>query len=355
MARVTPLGQREGNLLRNALTALGRTTGLNAAVLAKEPKTRHGARPDATIEIKGKGKRFQFPVEIKTVDRAVALATAKQQLAPFGKHAVLIAPYLTAELANHCREKLDLQFIDTAGNAYLRAPGLFVLIRGERPQGPTATAVRLRGGGTATALRVIFVLLCKPELLNAPYREIVAAARVALGAVGWVFFDLRHRGYITGGKRARNRHLLEPERLLEEWVINYPAKLRPKLNHRRFRAPDPDFWQRAHLKDGALWGGETAAHKLTGHLKPATCTIYVDPAAGHEGLTRIVQKHRLRADPTGNVEILDKFWDLPADEKTDLVPPLLVYADLLATLDPRNLEIAKRIKEEYVKRAPHPA
>jgi hypothetical protein len=345
----------EGNLLQKALTALRRTTGLNATVLAREPKTRHGARPDATIEIKGKGKRFRFPVEIKTIDRAVALATAKQQLAPFGKQGVLIAPYLTAELANHCREKLDLQFIDAAGNAYLRAPGLYVQIRGERPHGPAATAIGTRGGGTATALRVIFVLLCKPELFNAPYREIVAAARVALGAVGRVFFDLRHRGYITGGKRARNRRLLEPERLLEEWVTNYPTKLRPKLNHRRFRAPDPDFWRRAHLTDGALWGGEIAAHKLTDHLKPATCTIYVDPAAGHEGITRIVQKHRLRADPQGDVEILDKFWNLPAGEKTDLVPPLLVYADLMATLDPRNLEIAKRIRNEYIGHVLHPA
>jgi hypothetical protein len=33
------------------------------------------------------------------------------------------------------------------------------------------------------------------------------------------------------------------------------------------------------------------------------------------------------------------------------VPPLLVYADLMATLDPRNLEIAKRIREQYIEHA----
>jgi hypothetical protein len=355
MDRATHLREWEEKLLHDALAALARTTGLNATILAKEPRTRAGVRPDATIEIKGEGKRFRFPVEIKAVDRAVALTTAKQQLEPFDRQGVLVAPYLTAELANHCREKLDLQFIDTWGNAYLRAPGLYVLIRGERPRGPVATAIGTRGGGTATALRVVFALLCERRLLNAPYREIVAAAGVALGAVGWVLYDLRQRGFVTGAKRALNRRWLEPGRLLDEWVTNYPIKLRPKLNQRRFRAPDPGFWQQTQLADGALWGGEVAGHKLTGHLKPANCTIYIDPAAGREGITRVVQRHRLRADPEGDVEILDKFWNFPAGERPDLVPPLLIYADLVATLDPRNLQIAKQIRNEYIEHVPRPA
>ncbi len=352
MGRAMHLHEREGKLLEEALAALRQATELKAAVIAREPKTPEGVHPDAAIEIEGDRKRFRFFVEIKAIDRAVALATAKHQLEPFGGRGVLVAPYLTAELANHCREKLDLQFIDTAGNAYLRAPGLYVFIRGERPRGPAATAMGTRGGGTATALRVVFALLCKPELLSAPYREIVAAAGVALGAVGWVFFDLQGRGYVTGGKRARNRRLLEPGRLLEEWVTNYPIKLRPKLNRRRFRAPDPDWWPKTRLPDGALWGGEVAANRLTRYLKPATCTIYIDPEKGREGVAKLVKEHRLRADPQGEVEILDRFWNFPGGPtQPELVPPLLVYADLVATLDPRNLEVAKRIREEYVEHA----
>ena len=37
----------------------------------------------------------------------------------------------------------------------------------------------------------------------------------------------------------------------------------------------------------------------------------------------------------------------------DLVPPILVYADLVATLDPRNLEAAKLIREQYIDGALH--
>ncbi|MBI4013946.1 MAG: hypothetical protein HY359_16630 [Candidatus Rokubacteria bacterium] len=344
-----PLRERERRLVEEALAALRRATGLKAAVLAREPKTPKGTGPDAVIEIQTDGKPRRFLAAVQAVDRAVGLATAKHRLEPFGRQGVLVAPYLTAELATHCREKLDLPFIDTAGNAYLRAPGLYVFIRGERPERPVARVMGAPGRGTATALRVVFALLCQPALLTAPYRDIVAAAGVALGAVGWVFFDLQARGYLTGGTRRRDRRWLEPDRLLEEWVTTYPLTLRPKLNPRRFRAPDPAWWQRTRLPDGALWGGEVAAHRLTDYLKPATGTLYLDPAKGRDGVTALVQDHRLRADLKGEVEILDRFWNFPTDPThPDLVPPLLVYADLMATLDPRNLEVAKRIREEHL-------
>ncbi len=343
------LPEREGKLLEDALIAFRRVTGLKAGLVPKEPKIPKGAHPDAVIEVEGDGRRFRFFVEVKAVDRAVALATVKHRLEPFGHQGLLVAPYITPELANHCR-KLNLPFIDTVGNAYLRAPGLYVLVRGERPPEQAVTGTGARAGGTATALRVVFALLCKPELLNAPYRDIVAAAGVALGAVGWVFFDLQRRGYIIGGTRTRNRGFLEAGRLLDEWVTNFPIKLRPKLNPRRFRAPDPGWWQHARLPNGALWGGEVAGARLTEYLKPATYTIYVDPTQAREHIATLVKEHRLRADPQGDVEVLDRFWNLPPLDRTraDLVPPLLTYADLMATLDPRNMEVAKRIRAEQL-------
>jgi hypothetical protein len=352
MKQTTRLLAHETQILHEALAAFRRTTGLHAAIVRHEPKLRADRRPDAVIQIHGNGRRTQFLAQVKAVDRAVALATAKQQLEALGNHGILIAPYLTPELATHCRHTLDLNFLDTAGNAYVRAPGLFVFVRGERAPTLRATAMGRGGGGTTTALRVVLAHISKPDHIKAPNRDIVAAANVALGAVGWVFFDLQQRGYITGGLRKRNRHLLEGARLLDEWVTNFPIRLRPKLNPRRLHAPDPGWWQEAQLEAGARWGGEIAAAKLTNYLKPATCTIYIDPPHRDKALATLVKQHRLRADPNGNVELLDTFWnfDLPGTPP-DLVPPLLVYADLLATLDPRNLEVAKRIRAEHLEDA----
>jgi hypothetical protein len=206
-------------------------------------------------------------------------------------------------------------------------------------------------GGTPTALKAVFALLCRPDLINAPYRDIKQAAGIALGAVGWVFFDLNARGYTTGGKGKGDRRILERQRLIDEWVTNYPIKLRPKLNPKRFHAPDPAWWHPVDITQyNAQWGGEVAADKLTGHLKPNTVTIYMRPENARQNLTKLVVDHKLRADPKGEIEVLETFWDFPpTDNRPDVVPPLLVYADLLATMDPRNHETARIIHEEQIR------
>lgn len=339
--------------LGRALDALKRTTGLEGRVVAQETDIGKDHRPDALIEIQADGQQHRYLVEAKTrVDRLAPLGHLKARLDLLGERHLLFAPYITTTIAKQCRD-LDIAFLDTAGNAYLQAPGLFVFVTGEKPEGLTATIMGTGGGGTATALRVVFVLLCKPGLLNAPYRDIVDAAGVALGAIGWVFFDLEGRGLVAGKQRKRNRRFLEPIRLFDEWVTNYPIKLRPKLNPQRFQAQNPDWWKQAPLTNlGAYWGGEVAAARLTDYLKPETFTIYLDPQKGRDALTQLVATHRLRADPQGNVEILDKFWNLPADpEHPEIVPPILAYTDLVASLNPRNLEVAKLIRERYIDNA----
>ncbi|MCK5356795.1 MAG: hypothetical protein KAJ48_00235, partial [Elusimicrobiales bacterium] len=46
------------------------------------------------------------------------------------------------------------------------------------------------------------------------------------------------------------------------------------------------------------------------------------------------------------------FWNFNFDnEEKQIVPPLLVYADLMATKDPRNHEVAKIIYEQYIANA----
>lgn len=349
---MNPLNNTEQAILLRALEALHRTTGIIGNVIEREPIIAQGFHADARVEIEANGQCYGYMAEIKRIDRFATLGNIKNQYRQFGDQLLLVAPRVTTEIAEKCRE-LDLQFIDAAGNAYLHATGMFVLVKGLRPiEGEDFQLAEQQGkrAGTATNLRVFFALLCKPELLNAPYREINQAAGVALGTVGWVFYDLNARGYITGGKGKGDRVLLERQRLVQEWVTNYPIKLRPKLNPRRFRAPKIDWWKEVDItKYGAQWGAEVAAEKLTGYLRPHALTIYLHKEQGQKNLTRMVAEHKLRADLQGDIKILDAFWDFE-DEKPmpQTVPPLLVYADLIATLDPRNLEAAKLIHKQYL-------
>jgi len=362
--------------LMQKIADLGKVTGLpiKGDVVAIQPEAQ-GQRADALIDIHIADFTQRYVVETKNnVDRYVMLGQLNNLFQNFNHPGLLWAPYVTPAIANRCRE-LEIAFLDDAGNAHLKAPGCFIFITGNKPQGPNVapyprenrpqeggllqdaappfqTHAR-QGGVTQTALRVVFALLCKPELLNAPYREIREAAEVALGAIGWVFFNLEGRG-LTVGKQP-NRHIADPIRLLDEWVINYPIKLRPKLEAWRFRAPEPEWWREADLQDvGGYWGGEVAAERLTGYIKPATQTIYLPPNKRREALARLVAKHRLQADHKGTLEVLTTFWNLPPEPtRPDLVHPVLVYADLVATADPRNLEVARMIRERFIDAALH--
>jgi len=339
-------------VLDAALDALEKITGLGAHVNERAPAAAAGTLAEAPfeIEIDAGDQRYPLLAEVgPRVDRATALAAAHARITRIaGDRGVLVTPYLTPTLAEQCRRDLNQQFIDTAGNAYLRQPGLHIIVTGQRrPALPVARAPMV-AAGTATALRVIFLLLCRPAMINAPYRDIAEAAGVALGAVGPVLQNLAARQYVIG--EPGNRHIVEPLRLFDEWVMNYPTRLRPKLRVHRFAAQDADWWKNLDLAGtGACWGGEIAADRLTHYLKPATCTLYVEPERVRPFIAETATKHRLRRDPAGRVEILEAFWRFPTDgPQPDVVPAPLVFADLVATLEPRNLEVADMVRKQYL-------
>jgi hypothetical protein len=96
----------------------------------------------------------------------------------------------------------------------------------------------------------------------------------------------------------------------------------------------------------ACWGGEVAAAKLTGYLRPEQMTIYV-----RERAAQLQLAYQLRKDPDGNIELLKAFWDIECEQtEKELVPPLLIYADLLAMSDPRNIETAHLLYDQELAR-----
>ena len=218
-----------------------------------------GRQADAVLEITGPEDKYRFAVEMKTAARRETVQHLRTQwhLAA-EERLLLVAPYITPQVAQRCRE-IGLCFADTAGNMFLRAPGLHVYVIGKR----TVETLHTDKGRAVTpaGLRIVFVLLCEPTFLNATYREIAAAARVALGTVGPVMKDLENRRHVTLG--VERRRILDLDRLFEEWIGAFPTVLRPKLNARRFRAPDPDWTDHVDLLvyRGSLVSGETFAMK----------------------------------------------------------------------------------------------
>lgn len=316
------------------------TTGLVATYQREHLK--EAKYIDGLLRIEHQDMHWIFAVEAKTrVTRATA-ALAKAGHANLPKDAILIAPYVTPPMADLMKE-IGLFFMDEAGNAYINKPPLYVFIKGNKPpQELAAGAARrlLKTGG----LKVVFTLLNNPDMIHRPYREIAHATGVALGTIGWIFRDLKEMGFLLDlGKR--NRKLIELRTLQKKWVEAYPDQLRPKLAIERFTTDIPYWWENVEILDyGACWGGEVAAAKLTKRLKPAKVMIYAQEPPG-----RLIIEKKLRKTTNGEIEILKPFWKFEHQfTHQGITPPLLVYADLMATGDVRNIEIAGIIYEKYL-------
>lgn len=336
-------------LISHALRTLQEKTAIVGTIITLEPVTPGQLEADAAVELQHSTGTYRYWVDCKSsIDRKTTLNKVKQQLQRLGAEGLLITPYLSRELIDHCRE-IDLQFIDLSGNAYLHGPGLLIFMTGEKRSLVHLVIDEPKGLTNSAALRVVFALLSHPALLKSPFKHIASTAGVSLGTAYNVLEDLQRRGYLINSSGLERRKLLEPKRLIDEWAINFPTTLRTKLHLRRFSAPDPDWWRSVQLDSfPCAWSSEVAAYKMTGYLKPSTQTLYVDQKEMDSVIKVLVKQHRIKPDPDGNIEILEKFWQTPRDTDVCLAPPLLVYAELLALMDPRTDEAASLIKEKCI-------
>lgn len=351
---ITTEYQSNQRLISEALEALWEQTDILGTVVEFDPQVAADHRADASVDLVFDDQTHHYLAECKIhIDRKAQVDQIDLRLRQTGSRRMLVTDYISKELAAHCRN-VGLQFIDTHGNAYLRGPGLYVFTAGQKNERKRQSSKAPKGLTNQAALRVIFALLSKPELISATFQEIAVLSSVAVGTAHNVLGDLERRGYLIAGSK-HSRKLLEPHRLLDEWVTNFPTTLRTKLNSSRFSSPDPYWWEHTDIAGlHAAWGSEVAAAKMFKHLKPSTQTLYVDPMEMRRVITILAKHTRLRPDPDGPIEILEKFWSPVIESAPGLVPPLLVYSDLLALLDPRAKETANMIKENFIEPKIHP-
>lgn len=334
---------KEREILNAAMLAFEETTGLCIKILGVEPAGK--IQPDAVLQIDApEGKPKKFYAEVKGFITNATLGHAAEQIRRFKKPGILITRHMTPPMAERLKG-LDLAFIDTAGNAYINDPPLFVYIAGRKKK-DIPEAGRIARAFRPTGLKVVFALLCLPELVKAPYRDIAKVANVALGTVGWVMYDLKQLNFLVDrGKHGRK--LINVDKLLDTWIHAYARELRPKLYRGRYNATTDEWWKKTDWqKTGTFLGGEPAAARLTAYLKPETITVY-----GPEEINKFLLKNHLIKDLQGKVEIYKTFWrfDYPWNYK-EFAPPLLIYADLIATADDRNIETARIIYDQYIDR-----
>jgi hypothetical protein len=332
---------KENEFLQLALEALRNNLPGHAEIKNIKPLRAPRLRADYLLRIVIKGKEIRYYAEIKAnVTKADKLLLMMRK-GEFDHPLLLVTKYINTQLADDLKQN-GTEFIDTAGNAFINQPPLYIFVKGNKPD--IVKAPPLKRAFKPAGLKVIYAFLCNPGLENKTYREIAAETGVALGTVDWIMRELKELGFLLDmGKRGQR--LIQKENLLQRWITAYPEQLRPKLTLGRFRG-EYGWWQRKTLDPfKGQWGGEVAAAKLTQYLQPQIITIYVTP----QEIDQLLIKNRLKRDQTGDVEILKRFWKPPEIWKyQDLVHPILIYADLLATGNERNIETAKIIYDQHI-------
>jgi hypothetical protein len=329
-------------IIYHAIDVFQKTTGLN--IQHQDQHMDDNKYPAGLIRIVHKKKEWNFTVEVrKRVNRSI-IGIEKLHPLNHEKKSLLITDVVTPPIADLLKES-DIPFIDSAGNAYINEPPLYIFIKGNKIK-QHLVKEPLRRLFKPAGLKVIFALLNNPELANKSYRNIAQTAGVALGTVSWIIKDMKDVVFLLDMGKER-RKLINLVNLLKRWIEAYPEQLRPKQIRARFETENQNWWQKINIKEyGALWGGEVAAAKLVQYLKPSNVTIYTDQSLGG-----LVFKNKLRKADHGNIEVLKPFWNfdyLLAGE--GFVPPLLTFADLIATGDNRNIETAGIIYEKYLTR-----
>lgn len=341
-------------ILEHAIQAVAQKTGLRLHV--ERWKVRVADHMVDAIVRLGPMERT-LAVEIKKWAQHANLGALINQIEQMPQEGLLATDYVNPRMADKLRRQ-GVQFIDTMGNAYINEPPVYVYVTGNRPQerGFMPTRDGARRAFEPKGLMVLFAFLCHPELVKAPYREIAVRAGVAVGTVGWVLNGLKAAGFVHDKGAKKGRRLVHYRKLLQRWVETYPEKLKPKQLVGEFIADDPYWWKAIDIRAyDAYWGGEIAAAKYTDYFNPKVATVYLPEQAR----TRLLRDVRLRkatgwaGEPAGTVLIYRPFWPEPpngldAERKEVLAHPILVYADLVATAEPRNLEVARKIYDEHI-------
>jgi len=331
---------KEKEILLAALRELREEVPVGVVEVKWQAPTGEGTVFDAVLHFEK--NLHEYAVDIHTSINLKMIDALEFYLAAANRPMLLVTSVMTDITAAELKKR-NLQFIDTVGNMYITQENPFVLIHktGNRPK--KTTDEKTPNVFIGTKLQPIFVLLANEDAVNRTYRDIADLAGVALGTVGWTFRDLRLLGYIREYKHKRK--IMNRAKLVNRWLEAYPTELRPRLNPRKFTVPDRNWWiQTDFTQYDAVLGGETAAAVLTKYLHPENGVIYT-----RGDIHELATKLKLRADPRGNLTVMDRFWNEETTQpnRIPIAPPLLVCAELLAEGGERNMETAKMIREEH--------
>jgi len=299
---------------------------------------------DALLSIQSEQFIVEAKSAVRTSNQGLVISQLEELKGNNKRPIILIAEYISKRATQELKER-GINYLDIAGNAFIKCKELIIFIEGQKKAKKEKT--NQSRAFQEAGLKVLFHLLYKPENLQDSYRKIAEKADVSIGSVSNVMVELEDLNFLL--KTKDKRVLKNKNELLERWIVEYNAVLRPRIVRKKMRFVDPDTnrnWKNLETQsnDGIiLWGGEPGGALLTDNLRPEKFVIFTDLE-----LSVLAKKLRLVPGENGEIEVLQKFWknDLGNNK---IAPALLIYADLINSGFSRNIETAKQILENELR------
>lgn len=265
------------------------------------------------------------------------------QLKSMPAKAMLFADFINPVMAEKFRQR-SIPFVDCAGNLFIRDKPFNLFVKGKKITRLSEKRVRGRAFNPA-GLKLIFAIFNQPKFLHASYRDISNKVNIALGSVGPVINDLYASGYILDDGE---RRLVNKKRLFERWVDGYLEKLRPKQIMACYSCEDADWWKNADPASfQGLWGGEVIVARSTPYMVPETISLYFSSLVKQK---EFAEHYGLRKDDEGEICIYKSFWSpkYAGDNNPDGISPMIIYADIVDSINPGSWDVAKTFYGEAV-------
>lgn len=318
-------------IINNALGQLEHHTGLKAKWHPGGPK-----ELDGKIDFRYNNQLHTVFIEVKKELRNHQLPQL-EELKKNYQPLMVVAEYIFPKIKEELRKK-GIAYLETNGNLYYKQGDTFLWLDGQKAM-LTGKAKKGRAF-TKTGLKLVFHFLLNEHLVNVTYREIARRTGIGFGNVNFIMTDLKEQGFLLAIDKQTYK-LVNKKELLNKWMEGYEQKLKPALLIGTFRfLKEEDFmnWKRLPLQNmKTWWGGEPAGDLFTNYLKPEELTLYTT-----EKKNELIRHYRLIPDEKGKIKAYQKFWQY--DEVNDnVVPPLLIYIDLMNKGDRRCTETAQKI------------
>jgi hypothetical protein len=321
--------------------------------IAWEPKP--GVRHiDALVTLDTPRRAFKLGLEIRQtfLDRTATSALIAEHLRVEREHhlpLLLAARYVPRPTGERLADA-GVNFVDRVGNIHLRlGDDYHVFMLGHRDPRSDPAARRV---GPAL-VQLLFQILADPATADWAVRPLADAAGIGRTAAAEgrrrLIIDKVLRRDRDGAYSVSNR-----KKLADQFVDGYTRVLRAHLLIGRFRAPErrPEqlLGTLAHAAKRAdlAWAvtGATAAYALQRFYRDDQLCVFI------AGFTPGFQRElRLVPDRDGPVVLLRAFgrhdgWRTIGD--LTVAHPWLVYAELVHRGEPRALEAADHLREEYL-------